>query len=756
MICHLDKYAQPVLVGGQGQNSNGESASKNLITKYIHKNNKSAHHELNMSDDPQKYIAAILELMAQKQFLPGNMDEMDRRELELSLGVRAGGLMTQYEKERQEADRLAPDDKRRKEFEKLEENLAKALPNITKGTLAAITAYQNGDAITGSAAVMDICASLAPMLGALSVAGGPPGMLVGAIFAMIGQILSFFAPKSESLTSQIENLLRELQAEKISQTIKAVHTNITAYATSLKDISGRIETALAPGLQIRVITQLIKDFNPIDGPTMTRFWEVAEWLQEEKNQDQDLWPTILAAICQAYTDLLVTVVMIVSLISTDSMRKRFDEADKLPEPEKEKVRDKLEEFLALGIARLIQYGAVNKANLEYLRRAVPAARDRGMLWQIDEARKKHLWAGTSIRKGEFVYLGGEQKRIGVAMTRQDMNTPNPTYHIIGLEPWIDDGWSGYDRTYHGVVKAPYKTIESVELNCDNFSLHALTDIWATPGAAHNDKTDILFYAAKDKDIRGFVLSKDNKVQQSYARVVKSKAISVRVVHHPSCVEGDPDIEPQVSGSTKIDYITYGGLEASPEIYVDAVGKEGYVRAPWESYSGLRVDQQYLWIFGSGGFACATHDSVMRGLKGDNLKPRWIIHYPNELLYDERYHRDQGKVRDRPPLRGLVDMCPCDDGTLAAALYTRSVRDRPPFGSSWPASGNPVYEFIDTNALYSAVHHIDIKSGSLSVEWSKLGPAKGIWVQKVPVFCWSMFESLTASLEKLGPALRSSR
>jgi hypothetical protein len=435
------------------------------------------------------------------------------------------------------------------------------------------------------------------------------------------------------------------------------------------------------------------------------------------------------------------------------MRKRFDEAETLPETDKRKVQDALTKLLALGTARLIQYGACSKAQLEYLRHAVPVAQDRGMLWQLEDSRNRHLWAGTSIRKGKFAYLGGEQKRIGVAVAKQDLNKPSPTYHVLALENWIDEGWSGYDRTYHGVVKPPYKTIKWVELGCDEFSLHALTDIWATPGAADNDKTDVLFYAAKDKDIRGFVFSKDSKVRQSYARGVKSKAVSVRVVHHPSSVEDDPDVDPQVSGSTKIDYITYGGLEASPELYVDAAGKEGYVRAPWESYSGLRVDQHYLWVFGSGGFACATHASVMRCLKGKSQKPRWMIHYPNELLYTERYHRDQSKVTDRLPLRGLVDLCPCDDGTLAAALYTRSVKDRPPFGSSWPVLNyTPVYEFIDTNALYSAVHYIDLKSGNLSVHWTKLGPATGVWVQKMPIFCWSMFESLTASLEKLAPAL----
>jgi hypothetical protein len=85
--------------------------------------------------------------------------------------------MDTYEKEQARVEGLSKDDKRRKEFEKNTENLAKALPNITKSTLTAITAFQKDDPISGSAAIMDICASLAPLLGGLSAAGGPPGML---------------------------------------------------------------------------------------------------------------------------------------------------------------------------------------------------------------------------------------------------------------------------------------------------------------------------------------------------------------------------------------------------------------------------------------------------------------------------------------------------------------------------------------------------------------------------------------------------
>jgi hypothetical protein len=697
----------------------------------------------------QDYIAEILGLMAVKQFLPDSISAEDRKNFEVPLGRRAAKLIKEYAAEREQVAALAADDARRKEFDKRTENLAKALPGITKGTLQAISAFQKNDPISGSAAVMDICASLAPMLGALSAAGGPPGMVVGAIFAMVGQILSFFAPKSESLTSQIAKLLKDLQAEERAQQIKAVHTSITNYASSLNRATRRIEAALnQPGLQIMVISQIIKDFNPIDGPTINKFWDVAEWLQEEKNQGHDQWPNILAGVCQAYMDLMATVITVMSLVSTDAMQERFDESEKLPADKGSEVRRVLTELLALATARLIEYGACNDAQLEYLRQSVSPARDRGMLWQIDDSDKGHVWAGTNIHLGSFKYLGGEAKRIAVAVAKEDLASSARTYHAVTLEPWIDQGWKGYDRTYHCVVKAPYDSMDANELG----SLHAVTDVWATPAAGDNKK-EVYLYLVKAKELQGYALAADGSLRSVYSRTLNLNATAVRVVHDPSSVSGDPDGLVQAAGKPKLESIAYAGAAASSQIYVDAAGKEGYVPSPWGGYSGLGIDQDFVWVYKADGLACATHASVMRCLRGEIAKPRWMAHDPAQLLYAAAYGRDQGKVRDREPLKGLVDLCACDDGTLVAALYTRSVVEQPPAVASWPqSSSDPVYAFKDANALYGAVHEIDVKNGTLGVTWTKLGSATGVRVQKLPVFCWPLFESLRASLEALAVAL----
>ena len=64
------------------------------------------------------------------------------------------------------------------------EALAKGLPELASGLRDAIKGFQSGDPFTGSAAVMDICSTLAGTIGGMiGGAGGPPGALVGAVLA---------------------------------------------------------------------------------------------------------------------------------------------------------------------------------------------------------------------------------------------------------------------------------------------------------------------------------------------------------------------------------------------------------------------------------------------------------------------------------------------------------------------------------------------------------------------------------------------
>ncbi len=138
---------------------------------------------------------------------------------------------------------LAKDDKWNKD---VGDAVAKALPAVTKGTLAAVEAFRKGDAISGSAALMDICAGVIPVLTSLFSASGPAGALVGALFSVVGQLLSFFAPKQPSLTDKIQEMLDHAQSEAEVESVTAFGYSVSAYASTLRRKSVGVHSMSEP------------------------------------------------------------------------------------------------------------------------------------------------------------------------------------------------------------------------------------------------------------------------------------------------------------------------------------------------------------------------------------------------------------------------------------------------------------------------------------------------------------------------------
>lgn len=111
--------------------------------------------------------------------------------------------------------------------------IAKSLPSLVKGALAASDAFRKGDYITGSAALMDVCASIIPVFAAFASAAGPAGALVGALFSVVGQILSYFAPKQPSVTDKIKEMLDHVQSEAEIERITAFGSAVAVYTDGL-------------------------------------------------------------------------------------------------------------------------------------------------------------------------------------------------------------------------------------------------------------------------------------------------------------------------------------------------------------------------------------------------------------------------------------------------------------------------------------------------------------------------------------------
>jgi hypothetical protein len=258
-------------------------------------------------------------------------------------------------------------------------------------------------------------------------------------------------------------------------------------------------------------------------------------------------------------------------------------------------------------------------------------------------------------------------------------------------------------------------------------------------------TEIWFYVAKGGAVTGYILDATAVVRDAgYSpRVNGFIPTAVRIVREPASVPGDPDVDRSATPSSR-SYIMYAGAEPVGQVYVESPGvAPGMAPTPFDC-RGIGVDRRYLWVFNSDGFACASHASVIRCRKGEISSPRWMTHQPNDLLYSEDYRRYQAKVTRRSPLRGLLDLSPSDDGTLAAAISQRTVL-------TGKAYHKIFYNFDDqaNPPLYTATYEIDIKAPAIAVHWTKLPEATtGICVQKLPTRAWSMLTGLGRMLSAL--------
>jgi hypothetical protein len=168
------------------------------------------------------------------------------------------------------------------------QNLQGVLPGIAAGALLAKTGFDSGDRYTGSAGVMDCIAAFAPLVGAViggiigsivpvvgtgagAGVGTIIGALIGSVFTMIAEIVGFFAPQAQSQAVQISTEVRKMRAEDRLIDIWSVHNEITIYANSLNDVCNGIASARYTP---RVMTEIIRGLNPIEGNTMKSYWGV--------------------------------------------------------------------------------------------------------------------------------------------------------------------------------------------------------------------------------------------------------------------------------------------------------------------------------------------------------------------------------------------------------------------------------------------------------------------------------------------------
>ncbi|HKQ03937.1 MAG TPA: hypothetical protein VJ464_02310 [Blastocatellia bacterium] len=668
------------------------------------------------------------------------------------------------------ADKNASADKK-KYAKDVTDAINKNLPNMTKAVLSAASAFKSGDYINGSAAIMDICASGAQMLGSLSAAAGPYGAVFGAIFTIVGQLLTYFGPKQPSLKDQIIEAIRGMDADKRLQHTKADGDAVEEYTTTIYRLKSLLPKHLNLPLKkesdLSDFRTYLKDdlisiraaFDKVSA--LYKKWETAEWLKDEKTQDLEKWPEILGVFCRTYSDSLVANMALASMANKQLLDQRLEDtssSNPIYEQHRhdfDKINDLLIDLRAIVLALPEVWDDGNDMMRQFLQKVRPVAQDRGLF--VILGNDQNLYAATG-RKGIQsdtwkplpIGYGNRGRRFSITVPKEDAGSLKPEYHVFFCQKWIasDNG-----DVEHGRIKPSSLEISGQGMiTGDQYS-----DVWALPSPRGGGASFV--YAAHnggaDGNVKLFEMDARNQLTDgNWQPATKSGVVNVRAVTHPpATLSDDPDKDGMPPGSLLLggvnhyNSIVYGALGSSSEIYVDQSNTRCYVPSPWATYSGIDVDPYYLWVFRPQGFACATHASVISCILGKRQTPRWMEYSPTELLGDQSNQGNGNfwlvngqETKPRPPLVGLTSLSPCQDGTLFANIFTRTV-SRYSTGDHW------VFAATDSPAMYTAVYSIDLKEGRINVDpWVKTG-GHGPQSQKMPIPCWSLFESLNADLQQ---------
>ncbi|HEX2179368.1 MAG TPA: hypothetical protein VHL54_07610 [Actinomycetota bacterium] len=653
------------------------------------------------------------------------------------------------------------------------DSINKNLPNLTKGVLSAASAFKSGDYINGSAAIMDICAAGVQMLASLSAGAGPYGAVFGAIFSIVGQLLTYFGPKQPSLKDQIIEAIRGMDADSRLQTAQADGDAVEEFTATVY----RVRSSLPKNLQLPLeTTEDLRQFEVAIGADVLSIktasakvsvlydkWGSAEWLKDKKTQDLEKWPEILGVFCRTYSDSLLANMAVAALpmVNKKLITQRLDDVSQ----SNPRYKDHPEEFAGIHhqLMKLLTtvralpdvWNDGNAKMLQTLRELKPVAQYRGLYVHLNGDQYLYGATGRSKLLSEtWKYLplgyGARGHRFSITVAQGDAGSLAPQHDIFFCESWKAPGGD----IVHGKIKpSSVEIFDRGSVTGDKFS-----DVWALPAPRDHDGATFV-YAAHENGAGGYVKlfeldAKNQPKDGNWSPNTKSGVVNVRVVTHPpSTLPDDPDRDGMPPGSQLLggvnhyNSITYGALRSSSEIYVDQSNTRCYVPSPWGTYSGIDVDPYYVWVFRPQGFACATHASVISCIQGKRTAPRWMEHSPTGLLGDQSTHdgnfwlvKGQEK-KPAPDLVGVRSLSPCQDGTLFASIETRVV-DKRDNGDHW------VFTATDSPGLYTTGYSIDLKAGGINLgSWEKCGNVgRADQVQKMAISSWSLFESLNKDLQ----------
>ena len=609
--------------------------------------------------------------------------------------------------------------------------LPTALPGITSGILLAIDGFDNGDVLSGIQGVMDTCASLAPVIGGVIGLGigamfagiGAPvggqvgvlvGMAIGSIFSLISDILGFFAPKAETVSETIERMLKDQKADAIYSGIGRVQRSFLIYSAALNDACKQISADLDHGDRFHpaVTAKVIDEMNFIEGNTMTTYWDVIDWLSSASSQTHPLWPLILNATCNAYSMLLMAIVRLQMIVNSEGIRKRYVAA---VEAKDENMKRDLNNLWSSAAAKLQVYAISNRLNLRELEGLRSAVRSHGTLWRTVPGIEVNL-VDPAFQSLE---TGGYFSRQSATVYSKDQSKSDPLYYLYGV--------GGQPELFFTRVK-----LETSQQGTPVFSkeIHVqlpfrVQDVFATPGVDPSKPNHALVYTITEdrRKMEGKFFDETGKqmgdtffsyqLPDNHRRF--SALNSVRSVHNPYSYADDP-----ANGALKdIGSIVYAlceqkkqPMDTTDHLLILLNGKElREIPAAFLGVRGVEVDQDYVWVYSETQACCASHASVV------NFKPG---HSGRHVVAWSPCPNLPGKVKH---------LYPCDDGTVLAD--------------------------VENAGTFSAGYQVDrtywkitSSEGKGQLEWIKVRNNAAISFEKLPLFCWPQYESLTDTLNSL--------
>lgn len=595
---------------------------------------------------------------------------------------------------------------------KQKEAVAKAIPDITKGVLSAVTAFKEGDAIGGTAAILDILAGA-------SAALGPEGALVGALFSMISMILSFFEPKQPSLVDQIKEFMINLEGVKEKDQLKSVADIVAVYvgacAGLIKEPPGKTDPQHNGVRDPGTLTDLVKSLNVLQGPVPMTVWGAQHWLQEPEYEDADAWSVVLNLHCEVYGRLREAITrQYLYAYDKDRTTKYIDKGNG-DWTTRERDWKKLQHELHAKFLIMVQSDVHTS---DFLTNIVPSARKHGlyvMRWDISGTKGQiSVATGPKAFKENKVWgLGDGYMGMSIIPPREGVTHANGPYDAF-LVRSVSSGNSIIRRKLD-TLKRTWGEAELIQLATEG---SGWLDCWTSPVSDAANKFEV--FAASSYGGTGSLVT--GLIWDSAAKTINTQgwppqtrfndmASQVRVAKPAAPSPDDPDKD--AFDGSPIYYAVHGGDGSgfNKQIWAAALGGLHNVPVSMNGCYGIAADPHFLWMYGHDGFVCASHASVLSCLKGKLPVPRWL-----------------GNGQPRTIGGHVLALSSCEDGTLFAL-----------------AAGNQAK---------TAPYHVDFKNGPypagwlvIDEDWETIPGGGGIECQKLPIFGWPRVGALATLLSK---------